>query len=160
MKNLLCAMAAAALLAASAPVRSAAEASSREKAAAELLNLMHVDRTVTQAVEVMCKSMVDQNPQLKPYQDVLRTFLSKYLSWDQLKADHVRIYAGAFTEPELRQLTTFYRTPAGQKLVAVLPDLMSQGAVLGQTKIQGHMEELQQMIRQRAKEIEAGKPGA
>ena len=39
----------------------------------------------------------------------------------ELMSDAARIYASHFTEPELRQLLTFYQSPLGQKVLAEEP---------------------------------------
>jgi hypothetical protein len=39
----------------------------------------------------------------------------------ELMNDATRIYASHFTEPELKQLLTFYQSPLGQKVIAEEP---------------------------------------
>ena len=76
------------------------------------------------------------------------------MSWDSLKADYARIYAEAFTEDELRQIITFYKTPAGQKAINKIPMLMGMGAALGQKRVQENRAELQEMINTKQKEMQ------
>ena len=84
--------------------------------------------------------------QLAQFGDVMRDFLRKYMTWESLKDEYALIYARTFTEPELRELTAFYRSPIGQKVATSLPQLMNEGAELGQRKGMEHMPELQQAI--------------
>jgi hypothetical protein len=130
----------------------------REEAAAELLKLMHVDRAVGQAIDVICTGMVRENPQLRPYEEVLRSFLRKEIGWEQVGQDHVRLYAETFSAEELRQLIAFYKTATGQKILAILPDLQARGAAFGQKRLEQHLDVLQEMIRARAKEMEEKPP--
>ena len=44
-----------------------------------------------------------------------------------LEAVYVPLYDSYFTENELRETVAFYRTPAGRKLISVLPSLMQDG---------------------------------
>ena len=37
------------------------------------------------------------------------------------------LYAESFSEDELREMLVFYRSPTGQKAIAVTPGLMQQG---------------------------------
>jgi hypothetical protein len=43
-----------------------------------------------------------------------------------------KVYAVNFTAQELRDMTTFYRTPTGQKVLQRLPTVMQQSMQLGQ----------------------------
>jgi hypothetical protein len=124
------------------------------KTASQLLDLVHVDRTTGQTVNLLLKMQLQQQPKLQPYEDVLRSFLQKYMSWDSLKDDYARIYAEAFTEDELRQIITFYKTPAGQKAINKIPTLMGMGAALGQKRVQENRAELQEMINAKQKEMQ------
>src|SRR5215471_5916351 len=63
---------------------------------------------------------------------------------DQMAA----VYARNFTSDEIRQLTTFYRTPVGQKFLEKMPTVMQESMSLGQafgqqvaTELQGKMIE-------------------
>lgn len=75
---------------------------------------------------------------------VMRKFLTKYMSWDALKEDFTKIYAGEFSEQELNQLAQFYNTPLGKKLSSKLPALQQKGMLLGQQRVQAHQAELQE----------------
>jgi uncharacterized protein len=138
--------------------RAAAPSASHLKTAAELLELVHVDRNTAETLDVVLKLQLRQQPNLEPYEHTLRAFVQKYMSWESLKGDYARIYADAFSEEELRQMIAFYRTPTGQKAVKMLPELMAKGAALGHSRVQENREELQRMIRSREKEIESHHP--
>ena len=76
------------------------------------------------------------------------------MRWDALKPQLVAIYTEAFTEAELREITAFYKTPAGQKAVTVMPELMQKGMTMGQKAVQDHLPELQEAIQKKLKEDE------
>jgi hypothetical protein len=93
----------------------------------------------------------------------MKEFLGKYMSWDSLKADMVKIYMEEFTESELGELNKFYQTPVGRKTVEKMPVLMTKGAQLGGQRVQKHMPELQAAITAEAQKqgvAGAGGPGA
>jgi hypothetical protein len=136
----------------------AAPSASHLKTATELLELVHVDRSTADALDVVLKAQLRHQPKLAPYEDTLRAFMQKYMSWESLKGDYARIYAEAFSEEELRQMIAFYRTPTGQKAIKMIPELMAKGAALGQSRVQENREELQRMIQKRQKEIESHHP--
>ena len=45
----------------------------------------------------------------------------------ELMNDAARIYASHFTEPELKQLLTFYQSPLGRKVIAEEPKAADEG---------------------------------
>jgi uncharacterized protein len=82
------------------------------------------------------------------------------VSWEALREQYVEMYANAFTEDELRQMTDFYRTDVGQKLARATPRLMAEGAALGERAIQAHRGELEEMITARLRQPPAAPPPA
>jgi uncharacterized protein len=131
--------------------------SSHQQAAVELMEVMHVDRTVQNGLDIMIKAQLQANPQLAPYEDLLRGFLSKYLAWEVLRQDYAQLYVDAYTEPELKELTAFYRSAIGQKVIVSLPEIMRKGAALGQSKVTDHLDELKELVAKRAQELESQK---
>ena len=141
-----------------------ADEASRLKSAEELLKVMNVEETTLTGVNAMIEVQVQQNPMLLPYRDVFQAWAKSFLNWDALGPQMAELYAAHFTEDELSQITAFYRSPAGQKSLQTLGDLMNQGAEIGRKLAEEHQPELREMIRARAEELEAagkaGQPGA
>lgn len=54
--------------------------------------------------------------------------LREVLSWERLKPQYVEAYLSVFSGKEIRQLTRFYRSPLGQRLVAATPQLLEASA--------------------------------
>jgi hypothetical protein len=103
------------------------------------------------AVDQMLALQIKQRPALMPYKEVMRKFFAKYLSYAALKDDLVKIYTDEFDENELRQIVKFYKTPAGKKMVARGPALMTKGMQLGVNSVQKHQDELKKMIEDESK---------
>ena len=127
-------------------------APSHRAAAEQMLTLMDMPTLLKQSVDQMVKMQVQQNPTIAPYEAVMKEFLGKYMSWDSLKPDMIKLYTDEFTEPELGELNKFYQTPVGKKMLGKMPTLMSKGAQIGSQRVQEHMPELQAAIA-----AEAGK---
>jgi uncharacterized protein len=146
-----------ALLLAALPAAPAAAQPSPEhrQAARELLETMDVRTTVEATLDLAIRAQIDQRPEMAALEGTLREFLTRYLSWDALREGYIDLYAGAFTEAELREITAFYRSPVGQKVARSTPQLMAQGAALGERAVRDHMGELQEMVLRRLGEIEA-----
>jgi hypothetical protein len=124
---------------------------SHRKAAENLLIVTNVDKSLPKIVEQVLASQLQQNPQLTPYRDVMQRFLNKYMHWESLKEDVMTAYTQEFTEPELKQLTAFYKTPLGQKAVEKMPKLLFIGGQIGMRRVQANEAELRQMIEAEGK---------
>ena len=134
--------------------------SSHYKAAEQMLTLMDMPTVLKRSIDEMVAIQVQQNPSIAPYEAVMKEFLAKYMSWDSLKADMIKIYMDEFTESELGELNKFYQTPVGRKTVEKMPTLMTKGAQLGGQRVQEHMPELQQAIAAEAQKQGGAAGGA
>lgn len=108
--------------------------------------------------EAMGTALLSQflkDPEMKPYEDVLRTWMRKIWAEANIDQQFVRLYMDNFSEDELRQISAFYKTPVGQKSLQKLPELMQQGAAIGQQVAEAHLPELREAIITRRKELEA-----
>ncbi len=56
------------------------------------------------------------------------------------------MYLSTFDEKELEQINAFYITPAGQKVITALPQLVQQRNQLAMQRLQQNIGELQQII--------------
>jgi|RhiMethySRZTD1v2_1073278.scaffolds.fasta_scaffold58415_4 hypothetical protein len=130
------------------------EPSSHMKAATALLEAMNTEKTVDDVIDLTLKAQIEANPQIAPFEGVMRDFLGKYMSWDVLRDDYAKLYMESFTEPELKELTKFYKTPVGRKLVGALPQIMRKGAELGQNAVASHIDELREKITKKLEESE------
>lgn len=147
MKTLFLALALVAAAAITAPAQTVpATTPGQESAALVLVDAMNMQVTLEQSLNTMLEMQLEQNPQLRPLEGVMREFFGRYMTWERLRGDYARLYARTFTEPELREMTTFYRSPVGQKMARVTPQLMAEAAKLGEQAVQENLPELQQMI--------------
>ena len=128
---------------------------SHYKAAEKMLTLMDMETVLRRSIDEMLKAQVAQNPGIAPFENVMRQFLMKHMSWDSLKADTIQIYMAEFTEKELEELNRFYQTEVGKKMVEKMPGLMGKGAELGAKRIQENMPELQAAIAEEAQKQKA-----
>jgi hypothetical protein len=147
-------LALAALLALAAPP-AAAQETLRHELALQLLEAMRMPDQIAASIATVVATQTRQNPDLPGLGEVLREFLSRYVTWDAMKDEYAELYAGAFTEEELREMTAFYRTPTGQKLARSTPQLTRLGAELGERTMRAHSAELDQLIARRVEEAPA-----
>jgi uncharacterized protein len=123
-----------------------ADGDSSPATAEKLLDVMQMGRTLQRTMDQALDAQLRHNPALATYKNVMREFLNKYMSYESLRPDLVKIYADAFTDQELQELIAFYRTPTGQKALELTPELAVKGAELGMRRVKDHMAELKQMI--------------
>jgi uncharacterized protein len=136
------------------PVVALGDTQSHRKAAENLLIVMEVDKSLPKIVDQVVENQVQQNPQLAAQREVLQRFLTKYVNWESVKEDTITAYTHEFTEPELKKLTEFYKTPVGKKASEKMPQLAFLAGQLGLRQAQAHQAELRQML-----EDQKSKPG-
>jgi hypothetical protein len=92
-------------------------------------------------------------------------WLKKYMTWEAMEPELVKMYTENFTEAELKQMAQFYGSPAGQKSLEKLPEMMQRTAMAGARISQPHQEELRAAMTARSEELKkqaggaAGAPG-
>ena len=134
------------------PSVSVGDERSHRKAAENLLIVMEVDQSLPEIANQVVENQLQHNPQLVPQREILQSFLTKYLHWDSVKEDTITAYTHEFTEPELKKLTEFYKTPLGKKANEKMPQLAFISGQIGLQKAQANQAELRQMIEERTKQ--------
>lgn len=61
---------------------------------------------------------------------------SESIDVEKLKVDLAAVYAELFDDAELQAMIDFHKTPAGQKMVAHMPELMQKMAMMTQSSMQ------------------------
>ena len=77
---------------------------------------------------------------------VVTQWAEEVLAWDNIRDPMMKIYMEEFTEEELREITRFYQTPVGQKVLEKMPVLMQKGVKVGMELAELHQERLQEDI--------------
>jgi hypothetical protein len=95
-----------------------------------------------QADESMRSSTPEQQAEVKARMDRLRELVRTKLDLNEFMDSLVDVYARYFDEAQLEQIVGFYKTPAGQRTIEVMPQLFSEGMRLGAEKIGPKMEAL------------------
>ena len=127
---------------------------SHKQAAKDLLQVAGAGRAIEAGASAMIDAQVKANPAIEPYRDVMIEWIRKYITYEALEPRLIDLYTEAFTEAELQEILTFYKTPVGQKALNQLPALMQKGAMLGAELAQQHKDELRTMLQARQEELE------
>ena len=131
------------------PAWSSAGGDTHQQAVEKLFELTHMQQKIDSSVNNVMALQLRQNPALLEHEDLLRAFLEKNIGWSGMKADLVTMYKQAFTEQELNEINAFYSTPAGQKLIQRLPELIQQRDQLAMQRMQQNMGQLKSEIEAR-----------
>ena len=111
-----------------------------------LFKLTQMEKKVDQSIDSILELQMSQNPALSVHEVEMRAFFKKYIGWAALKNDITQMYLRTFSEDELKKINDFYITPAGQKVISVLPELVQQRNQLAMMRLQQNIGELQQII--------------
>lgn len=90
-------------------------------AAAKLMDAMHLEDTVRRVINSSLQLLVQTNPELASREKEMKKVFTKYLSITAMRNHMINTYSEAFTVKELNDMTFFYRSTTGQKLLLKLP---------------------------------------
>lgn len=127
---------------------------SKIELATRLVELMDVAATIAGSADTTADAMIAQNPTLRPYKSTIVEWFELSFAGGKFESRMAEIYAEAFTAAELDSIASFYRTPAGRKMVRLQPELFRKGAELGQEIGAQNAGLLQEMIATKASELE------
>ena len=117
-----------------------------------LLEIMDTKKNFEALKSGMLDMQLKTAPQLVPYKQIFVKFFDKYMEFNLLRKELADIYLDIFTAAEIKELTAFYQTPLGKKLIEKTPELTLRSSQLGQNVIMKHIPELQEELK---KAIEA-----
>lgn len=142
-----------------APSPAAAPSPETEKAVKELLTVMKYREMMSASMKQMSKNVpafvmqataevVNKNAKLNPEQKKaalakaekdaasasasVEAIISDPKLMDELEKEIVPLYARYFSAQEIRQVTAFYQTPTGAKLLASFPQIMGEASMIAQ----------------------------
>jgi hypothetical protein len=143
-----------------------AQDQSKRALAEEMLNLMNMRQTLDQTTAMIKQFFVAQIRRANPApadpaaQAKLTSDLEKIMdmvkqeaSWDKMKGDYISIYSEAFTEPELKDIVAFYKTPSGQALIKKQPQVMKRSLELSQKMMGRLLPKIKAMVDEMKKDV-------
>jgi hypothetical protein len=141
---------------------SASEDSHRE-AAEELLRVSKADE-MFKGIWKHLRRSVEQDfqrfsapekiaPTIKQYKEKSFMLIEKKFSFDSMKEDLATIYMETYTEDEIRAISGFYKSEAGQKFLEKMPQLTQRSFAMTQKKQRELAVELGQLTKELDEEI-------
>lgn len=130
----------------------AATDSATQKQVETLFRLTQMEKKIDESVESVLQLQLRQNPQLSKHQSEVKAFFEKHIGWNAMKGDITNMYMQTFSEDELKAINDFYITPAGQKVITALPQLVQQRNQLAMQRLQKNVGELKKIIEKPVKQ--------
>jgi uncharacterized protein len=141
------------LLVLALPALATADETSHKAAATKLVAKMNTKETMLKGFSAMMDPMMKQLSSqglppaaIQEVKDAVTDWFNKEMDFSVITPKLAEAYAQEFTEGELNQLTAFYETPLGQKLLSTMPALMQKGAAISQEQLAGKQADLQKRI--------------
>jgi len=82
-------------------------------------------------------------------QNEMLSIFHEFLNWEKLEPMYVRIYQKSFTQAELSGMIDFYKTSAGQAMIAKMPVVMQNTM----SEMQQMMQPVMMRVRQQQEEV-------
>jgi hypothetical protein len=135
-----------------------ADEASKEAKVHELFIAMRMEHTMDQMMGMM-QQQIQQMAMNAPVSDTMtpaqKKLTDEYMAttmkmatesmgWKAIEPEYVKLYATTYTEQEIDGILAFYKSPAGQAMLAKSPEL-STGAM---KIVQGKMADLQPKLKQ------------
>jgi len=114
--------------------------------AMKLLNEMNLKNVYENAVKNSTIRLVNANPKFKKIEGKIKDFYNKYIGWNGMKEDLAKLYAKYYTVDELKEITNFYKTKTGKKVLATMGKLAYDGQMITQNRLKPHLEELKKIL--------------
>ncbi len=118
----------------------------RLDAAYKLLNEMNLKKVYENAVNNSTLRLVKSNKNFKSIEDKIRNFYKKYIGWDSVKEDLAKLYAKYYNKKELEDITNFYKTKTGKKVLATMGRVAYEGQLITQQRLRPHLNELKKIL--------------
>lgn len=130
------------------PLAAHADDASKRAKLDELFSLMKLDKLMSQMMDAgmhqssdMANSAMGRQMDAKTkahfdaYMAKVRSLVESELSWKSMEPDFVRIYDENFTEGQIDDMLTFYKSPTGAAVLEKMPLLAQQGMQIAQAKM-------------------------
>jgi hypothetical protein len=117
-----------------------------------------VTRTSMQQALAGKQVSAEQQKILDDMRAQLIEIFGKHMQWVELEPMFVDIYKRTFTQSEVDGMLAFYKTPAGQAVIAKMPLAMQNSMQAMQSKLATLMPHVQQLQRETIEKLKAAQP--
>ncbi|MFZ1519820.1 MAG: DUF2059 domain-containing protein [Ignavibacteriaceae bacterium] len=90
------------------------------------LLLLEVNNSKNNYDQIIALMMMESDYGSEEQNELLKDFFLQYYCWDSLKYDYAKLYSNEFSNTELSDIITFYKSPVGHKMSLKLPTIMAK----------------------------------
>ena len=102
----------------------------------------------------------DQTAAITEYQGKVQQITTQEVGWDQIRPLIVKLYSDSFTDAELDGIISFYKSPAGEALVAKMPEVSGKTTATVQDRIKELQPKLATLTQSYAEKMKLTGPGS
>lgn len=117
------------------------------KAASEMMQASGVPAMLKRSFDAQLEGQIKALPELEKIRNELTVFYRNAFSFKELEPELAAIYMKHYTLEEMKQITAFYRTPAGRKKAQVDSRISTELGELFLKHGQKKLPELQKLLR-------------
>ena len=121
------------------------------RAASEMMRASGVPEMLRRSFSAQLENQIKALPELEKIRPQLEKFYREAFAFEELEPELCALYMKHYTPEEMRQISAFYRTPAGKKKALTDVKLSSELGALFLKHSQKKMPELQKLLRQLSK---------
>jgi hypothetical protein len=136
---------------------------SHRKAVEELFILTGTSKMMD-SVKIQTKKMIlrqlsqqdipeAKKPMFNKYMTKMADIITDTMNWDNIKSEMIDLYVNNFSENEIDDMLTFYKSPTGKKFVEKMPDIMKSSMEIGQKQSQIMIPKLNKLFEQMKTEM-------
>lgn len=139
--------------------------SEKEQAISEFLHAANAGHVIENSKRYMHDTigrMPREMNMLGEHRDFARSYMVKMtrlveteVSWEKAEPKLAELYDRLFTTEELKEITAFYQTEVGKKLIARTPQLVNESMQIAQELMETTTPKLQALQQEMIKEIKA-----
>jgi len=139
------------------------EASKRAKLD-EFFGMMHMDSLMQQMMDAVQKQMADNMKQMagkdmtpeaearaEDMQKQVLALVESQLSWKAIEPAMADMYDKNFTEAQIDDILTFYKSPTGTVMLQKMPELATAGMQIAQERMQAIQPQMKALVDSFAK---------
>ncbi len=136
---------------------------SKRESIEELLRVTNMDSMIDSIYEQMGKMSEgmgkqlgvkpDEQPIFDAYMNKVFSAMKEDMNWEKMKAPLVDIYLKHYTEKEIQDMLTFYKSETGRSMVSKMPTVMADYMQVSQEMMKSFLPKMQTMAKELRSEL-------
>lgn len=139
---------------------------SHREAAEELLLITETDKLIQTTFDQIKQMAMKQFPQSaggtpkeqaiqERYRQQLFDVIQDEFSWAKMKDQYIDIYVKTYSESEIKEISQFFKTDAGQVFIKKMPDVMQQSMAVSQQRMPAVMMKVMEITQAMSADMNA-----